>query len=82
MSIFFESLGWAGAFCFLFSYYMLIRGKWRSDQARYHWFNIAGGALFVANGTFHGAWAVIFINLAWGLIALYGLLLTMGRTGK
>ncbi|MEX0360200.1 CBU_0592 family membrane protein [Flagellimonas sp.] len=74
MNVFFESLGWVGTFCFLWSYYMLISKKWRSDQPIYHWFNIAGSILFVINGTHHSAWAVVFINLAWGMIACYGLI--------
>ncbi|OWW25321.1 hypothetical protein B4Q04_12370 [Zobellia sp. OII3] len=73
MSVYFEILGWVGTFCFLFSYYMLIQGKWLSHQPIYHWFNIAGSALFIANGAFYSAWAVVFVNLAWGGIACYGL---------
>lgn len=73
MNIFFESLGWIGTFCFLFSYYKLIKGIWRSNQSIYHWYNIVGSALFVANGAYYLAWAVIFINFAWGCIACYGL---------
>ena len=73
MSVFFELLGWIGSFCFLLAYCMLIRGKWQSDQPIYHWYNIAGSVLFVANGAYYSAWAVLFINLAWGVIACYGL---------
>ena len=73
MSIFFESLGWVGSFCFLYSYYMLIMRKWNSYQRIYHWYNIVGSLLFVANGAFYLAWAVIFINFAWGCIACFGL---------
>jgi hypothetical protein len=73
MKIFFEALGWAGSFCFLFSYYMLITKEWDSGQRIYHWYNIIGSFLFVANGTYYLAWSVIFINFAWGCIACYGL---------
>lgn len=79
MNLLFEGLGWLGSICFLLAYYMLIRGKWRSDQAVYHWFNLVGGIFFVANGAYYSAWAVIFINLAWGLIACYGLFLALGK---
>lgn len=72
-SIFFEGLGWAGTFCFLYSYYMLIVEKWNSQQPIYHWYNIIGSFLFVINGAYYAAWAVIFINFAWGVIACYGL---------
>jgi hypothetical protein len=73
MSVFFETLGWIGTFCFLWSYYMLIRGKWRSDQPVYNWYNIGGSIFFVVNGAYYSAWAVIFINFVWGVIACYGL---------
>ena len=73
MGIFFESLGWAGSFCFLFAFYMLIVKKWTTDNRIYHWYNIAGSLLFVTNGAYYLAWAVIFINFAWGCIACFGL---------
>ncbi len=73
MSFFFELLGWIGSFCFLFAYYMLIRGKWHSDQIKYHWCNIVGSTLFVTNGVYYSAWAVMFVNFVWGVIACYGL---------
>ena len=79
MSLFFELLGWVGSFCFLFSYYNLIKGKWNADQPVYHWYNIAGGALFVANAAYYAAWAVLFINLAWGIIACFGLYKSIKR---
>lgn len=77
MNIIFETLGWIGSICFIFSYYMLINKKWTSTQSIYHWFNIIGSLLFVLNGAFYSAWAVIFINLAWGCIAIYGLYLSL-----
>lgn len=73
MDVFFECLGWVGSFCFLWAYYKLINKKWRSDQSIYHWFNIVGSLLFIINGAYYSAWAVIFINVAWGFIACYGL---------
>ncbi|WP_419212058.1 CBU_0592 family membrane protein [Maribacter sp. X9] len=73
MNTFFETLGWIGSFCFIFSYYMLIQKKWKSTQPIYHWYNIVGSILFVVNGTHYSAWAIIFINFAWGCIACYGL---------
>lgn len=79
MSLFFEALGWLGSFCFLLAYYRLIRGQWQSNETKYHWFNIAGGALFVANGAYYSAWAVLFINLAWGFIAVFGLVMALRK---
>ncbi|TRZ41970.1 CBU_0592 family membrane protein [Robertkochia solimangrovi] len=73
MNIFFETLGWIGSFCFLLAYYKLITGKWNSHQTEYHVYNIIGSLLFVLNGAYYTAWAVLFINLAWGIIAGYGL---------
>lgn len=73
MGVFFELLGWVGSYCFLFSYYMLIGGRWTSNQPVYHWYNIIGSVLFVANGAYYSAWAVLFINFVWGVIACFGL---------
>ncbi|MBC7000786.1 hypothetical protein [Cytophaga sp. FL35] len=79
MAIFFESLGWLGTCAFLLSYYMLIKEKWMSTQPIYHWFNISGSVLFILNGLYYGAWAVVFVNLAWGCIAFYGLIKSKER---
>lgn len=81
MNIFFEALGWAGSFCFLFAYYKLITREWNTLQRNYHWYNIVGSFLFVANGAYYFAWSVIFINFTWGCIACFGLYNTY-RTGR
>ena len=73
MKVFFESLGWLGTFCFLWSYFMLIQGKWQATQKIFHWYNIIGSVLFVINGLYYSAWAVVFINFVWGIINCYGL---------
>ncbi|MAU15180.1 MAG: hypothetical protein CMH46_06520 [Muricauda sp.] len=82
MAVFFETLGWLGTFCFLFSYFMLIKKKWSSHQSIYHWFNILGSVFFIMNGAYYSAWSVIFVNFAWGCIAVYGLMKDQGATKK
>ncbi len=79
MAFIYESLGWLGSGFFLYSYYKLILKKWKSTAFTYHIFNILGAFCFVLNGIFYAAWAVVFINATWGLIACYGLYQSMRR---
>ncbi|UII22846.1 CBU_0592 family membrane protein [Fulvivirga ligni] len=71
--IFFEALGWLSAFFFLYAYFNLVRGKWQGDDMIYHTFNFVGCILLVINTIYYYAWAATFINVAWGGIALYGM---------
>ena len=79
MALFFEILGWIGSFCFLIAYYKLIKGRWNAHHPVYHWYNIAGAILFVANAAYYAAWALLFINFAWGVIACLGLYKSLKR---
>ncbi|GAB4426191.1 MAG: hypothetical protein OHK0039_44120 [Bacteroidia bacterium] len=71
-ALLFEGLGWLGATFFIIAYARLVQGRWRPNQPIYHFFNLAGSALLVANTLYHRAWAAVCVNLIWGLIALYG----------
>lgn len=73
-SYYIEALGWAGALFFLVSYALLVKGYWKSTRLIYHIFNLLGSILLVVNTLYFGSWSATFINAAWGLIALYGII--------
>jgi uncharacterized membrane protein required for colicin V production len=73
MAFLYELLGWLGSVFFLSAYYNLVAKNWSSTTTTYHIFNIIGAFCFVINGIYYTAWAVVFINITWGLIACYGL---------
>ncbi|MGB3618875.1 MAG: hypothetical protein WBA12_12210 [Catalinimonas sp.] len=67
------ALGWVGALLFLVSYFLLITGRWASTDVRYHVCNLLGGALLTVNTLYDGSLPAAFINGAWALIAVWGL---------
>ena len=67
-----EVIGWLGALAFLLSYFFLISGKWSSTSFIYHLFNILGGVMLTVNTIYYRSFSAAFINLAWALIAAYG----------
>ncbi|MCH7410325.1 hypothetical protein MM239_13035 [Belliella sp. DSM 111904] len=68
-----DSLGWLGALCFLISYFLLITKKWKSNSMRYHFANLLGAILLVVNTYYDASFPSVFINGAWGIIALLGM---------
>ncbi len=66
-------LGWTGAMLFLVAYYQLIVKKWQSSSYAFHILNFIGG-VFVGIDAFNdSSYPAAFINIAWSLIALYGI---------
>ncbi len=51
-----EVAGWAGAALILLAYLLLSAEKLTGQSLVYQGMNVAGGAGFVINGWWHGAW--------------------------
>ncbi len=69
----YQVLGWFGAMLFLIAYYQLIAKKWKSSSYVFHIFNLMGGILVGINAFNDRSYPAAFINIAWSLIALYGI---------
>lgn len=74
MKFWMDSAGWLGAALFLVSYALLVSGKWKSDQKRYHLANLFGAVLVCLNTWYDSSFPSVFVNGIWGMIAVYGML--------
>jgi len=69
-----ETLGWIGSVLIVGAYALNIRGKLASGEPAYVWMNLIGGAFFVVNTLFHGAYPSAVVNIIWVFIAAHALL--------
>jgi len=69
----YQTLGWLGALMFLLAYFQLITKKWKSSSYAFHILNLLGGILVGISAYSDSSYPAAFINIAWSLIALYGL---------
>ncbi|MGL5818814.1 MAG: CBU_0592 family membrane protein [Phycicoccus sp.] len=60
-----EAIGWAGALALLAAYALLGGGRVAATSPTYRRLNAAGAAGLVVNGTIHGAWPSVALNLTW-----------------
>ncbi|WP_439487443.1 CBU_0592 family membrane protein [Algoriphagus sp.] len=74
MKFWMDSAGWLGATLFLVSYALLVAGKWKPDQKRYHLANLFGAVLVCLNTWYDSSFPSVFVNGIWGMIAVYGML--------
>lgn len=73
-------LGLSGMACFLFAYFMLQRNKWEAQSYRYFGTNLAGSLLLVASLCIDWNLSAFFLEVAWGLISMWGIIqLTKAR---
>lgn len=70
MSIVIEILGWVGSVEILLAYGLNSYQKIRSDSAWFYLLNLTGGILLIAYSVYKAAWANMFVNVVWVLIAL------------
>lgn len=73
MGLFVEIIGWVASVLIVGAYYLNIRGKLGAGSPAYIWANMVGGAFFVANTAWHGAYPSAVVNVIWVLIALVAL---------
>jgi hypothetical protein len=63
-----EAAGWGGASLILLAYLFLSMGRLTGQSAAYQWMNVFGGAGFVVNGWWHGAFPSAVLNVIWVMI--------------
>jgi len=63
-----EVAGWGGASLILLAYLFLSMGRLTGQSAAYQWMNVFGGAGFVINGWWHGAFPSAVLNVIWVMI--------------
>jgi hypothetical protein len=73
MNTLMELLGWVGVAALLTAYAGVSFKKLSPTSTVYQLLNAAGGALFVANTTYHRAFPPAFLNLVWTIIAMIAL---------
>jgi hypothetical protein len=74
MELLVEILGWVASVLIVGAYALNIRGKLPSNAPAYVWANLVGGAFFVVNTIFHGAYPSAVVNVIWVFIAIDTLL--------
>ena len=65
-----EILGWVGSVEILLAYGLNSYQKIRSDSAWFYLLNLTGGILLIVYSVYKAAWANMFVNVVWVLIAL------------
>ncbi|HYG19567.1 MAG TPA: hypothetical protein VD816_11595 [Ohtaekwangia sp.] len=74
MDIFIEALGWIGSIAVVTAYGLNSYQKIKSDSISFYLMNIGGGALLIVYSYFKTAYANIFINIVWVVIAVTALI--------
>jgi hypothetical protein len=69
-----EIVGWVGAVLMLTAYFLLSAGRLDARSPTYQWLNVAGGAGFVANSGWNGAWPSAALNVVWVFIGLFAVI--------
>lgn len=70
-----DFLGYTGALA-LFAAYALVTRRGPSQPV--HILNLFGAVAIVANGSYHGAYPSVVLNVGWLFLALYGLFKVRG----
>jgi hypothetical protein len=73
MEIFIEIIGWIASVLIVGAYFLNIRGKLSAQSAPYILANLVGGAFFIANTIWHGAYPSAMVNVVWVIIAMVSL---------
>ncbi len=78
-SLLVDVLGWIGAIAVLTGYLLVSTRGVRGDTYPYQTLNLLGSICLVANTVFYGAYPSTFVNIIWGAIAVYTILLVWRR---
>jgi hypothetical protein len=70
MNLLVEILGWVGSVEILLAYGLNSYQKIRSDSWGFYLLNLTGGLLLIVYTIYKEAWANMFVNLVWVVIAL------------
>ena len=71
--IYIEVIGWVGTVLILSAYFLLTLRKLSRESKLYHLMNLVGGLSIVINSVVNQAYPPAALNIAWSLIALYGI---------
>jgi hypothetical protein len=75
-SLIVDVVGWAGAGCLLFAYWLVSSGRVPGRSWRYQVLNITGAVLLSVNSGYYGAFPSVGLNIVWiavGVQTLYSL---------
>ena len=80
-TVWFDTIGWAGAAALLVAYAMVSSRKLEGNSRAYQLLNIVGSLLLAANTIFYRAYPSSFVNLIWMGIAVFSIA-TRGRVSS
>jgi hypothetical protein len=69
-----EIIGWIGAGCVIWAYYLISSGKANNKNQLYQWLNMIGAILLIINTISLMAYPSAFVNVVWLVIAVLGLM--------
>jgi len=70
-----EIVGWIGTLLILSAYFILLASKKVTENSKiYNVMNLLGAIFIVINSSYHGAYPSVGLNVAWSVIAIYGLI--------
>jgi hypothetical protein len=72
-TVWFDTIGWAGAAALLFAYAMVSSRKLEGNAMAYQLLNIVGSLLLAANTVYYRAYPSSFVNLIWMGIAVFSI---------
>ena len=68
-----EIVGWLGAACVIWAYYLISSGKATNKSPFFQWLNLIGAVLLIVNTISLRAYPSAFVNVVWLVIAVVGL---------
>ena len=74
MAVIIDVLGWIASVLIVGAYFLNIRGRWSAQSKWYIICNLVGGAFFIINTAYHGAYPSALVNVVWVIIAMFSLL--------
>ena len=80
--IFFDTLGWIGAFLLLLAYALVSFKRLAADSLVYQGLNVAASILLAVNTIYHGAFPSSFVNIVWTFIAVFAILMIVKNYEK
>jgi hypothetical protein len=68
-----EIIGWIGAVCILWAYYLISSGKVTNKSLFFQWLNFVGAILLIVYTVSLKAYPSAFVNIIWLIIAVVGI---------
>ena len=75
-------VGFAGTALVLGAYFLISAGRLRPQSYGYQGMNLIGAALLTIYAIVLAAWAVLALNVVWGVIAIAALARVVGRSQR